>query len=118
MSGSLPKLRTLHYLFRTRAEGRVVAHCLDLDLVVSAPNRSEAEKRLDAVVVFYVESAYLAGNWDALNTAAPESYWTIFSKAERIEPARPPLVFTVPEIVPLESPHSQLPVLSAMATAA
>jgi len=118
MAGSLPKLRTLHYLFQERAAGRVVAHCLDLDLVVSAPDLAEAEKRLDTIVVFYVESAYSAGNWNALTTVAPESYWEAFSKAKRIEPLRPALSFTVPEIIPLQSTRSQVPVLSAMTVAA
>jgi hypothetical protein len=118
MSASLPKLRTLHYLFQERAEGRVVAHCLDLDLVVSAPDLKEAEKRLDSMVVFYVESAYSAGNWDALNTSAPERYWEMFSTGKRIQPQHLKISFTLPEIVPLQSTLSEMPVLAAMANAA
>jgi len=119
MPASLPKLRTLHYLLQKRAESnRVVAHCLDLDLVVSAPDLAEAEKRLDTVVVFYVESALAVGNWDALTTSAPDHYWSQFSNATRIEPHRQKLTFKVPEVVPMESYQSQISVLAAMSAAA
>src|ERR1039458_5692140 len=58
-----PKLRALQYLFFCKASGRVVAHCLNLDIVTAANDVDEAEKRLDLLVRKRIECALAVGNW-------------------------------------------------------
>ena len=119
---SLPKLRALHYLYTIKVDGRVIAHCLNFDLVTAAPNIDEAEKRLDTLVSLYVERAAQTGNYSALNTAAPERFWEQFSESLRAgrvrQSIRPTLQVRVPDVLPMDQPYSTIAVLAATAAAA
>jgi hypothetical protein len=102
--------------------GRVIAHCLNFDLVTAAPNIDEAENRLDAIVSLYVERAVQSGNYSALNTAAPERFWEQFSECLRAgrvrQSKRPTLQIRMPDVLPMEQSHSTIAVLAATAAAA
>jgi len=118
----VPKLRELHYLYTQKSRGRVVAHCLDLDIVTAANDIDEAEKRLDCLVIVHVEEALGIGNYAALNIAAPGSYWNTFNEAFRNGQIRksnnPTLRFKMPDVVPLEQNLSSIGVLAAISAAA
>ena len=113
-----PKLRALQYLFFCKASGRVVAHCLNLDIVTAANDVDEAEKRLDLLVRKRIECALAVGNYAALNTTAPESYWTMFNDSIRSGRVRqsnnPTLMVRVPDVVPMDQSFSSIGVLAAM----
>ena len=71
-----PSLKSVSYLIFKRSEtGRVVAHCLDLDLVASASTQEEAERRLDILVSGQIANAIATGNVLLLNHKAPQEYW-------------------------------------------
>jgi hypothetical protein len=103
-------------------DGRVIAHCLNFDLVTAAPEINEAANRLDMLVSLYVERAIQCGNYSALNTAAPEHYWEQFSECFRagrvFKSQRHSLQIRVPDVLPMEQPYSTIAVLAATAAAA
>ena len=115
----VPKLRELHYLFILKGSNRVVAHCLDLDIVTAASDIAEAERRLDLLVTTQIEEALSIGNYAALNTAAPGAYWNRFNEAFRSGkvhlPKNPTLQFKMPDVVPMEQNLSSIGVLAAVA---
>jgi len=119
MANFVPKLRELHYLFTLKANNRVVAHCLDLDIVTAANDITEAEARLDHLVTVHVEDALGVGNYTALNCAAPADYWNTFNEAFRHgkihASANSTLTFRVPDILPLQQNRSSIGVLAAVA---
>jgi len=79
----LSRLDALHYLF-TKKTDRVVAHCLDLDLVAVAGDIDTAEHRLDSAVKAHIAWAYAAGNNAALSCHAPREYWISMNRATQI----------------------------------
>jgi len=71
-----PSLKQLTYLFTHKSEnGRVVAHCLDLDLVAVGPDFETAEHRLNFLVSGHIASAIATGSMLLLAHKAPQSYW-------------------------------------------
>lgn len=122
MSIPVPKIRELHYMFTTKSHGRVVAHCLDLDIVTAANDIQEAEKRLDLLTALHIEEALSTGNYAALSTAAPSRYWNDFNQAFRSgmvhKMSNPTLTVRVPDVVPLEHTQSSIGVLAAAMTQA
>lgn len=93
---SAPILTALHYLFAKSGE-RVVAHCLDLDLVTSGRDLEHAEARLNGVVLAHIGACYSAGNYAQLRFAAPEDFWTMLRKAKQLD--RVSLEVEVPPVV-------------------
>ena len=94
-----PILTALHYLF-AHSGGKIVAHCLDLDLVTSGDNLEQAEDRLNAVVLAQIGSCYSAGNFGQLRFKAPAEYWQALSDAKELEKTHlevevPPVVLPV-----------------------
>jgi hypothetical protein len=114
MSNITPKIKVLHYLFSKPAE-KIIAHCLDFDIVTTANDQINAEQRLDILVKLYVEFALNYGNYAALNSVAPNRFWDAFRSAKRIEPVNPTLKIMLPEIVPVEHSEGHIGVLAAMA---
>ena len=101
-------LTALHYLFTHRGE-RVVAHCLDLDLVTSGKDVDEAENRLNAVVVAQIALCFADGNYGQLRFKAPSEYWERLSDAQELE--RKHLEIEVPPVVlPVKRSSVYLPV--------
>jgi hypothetical protein len=101
-------LTALHYLF-SHCDGRVVAHCLDLDLVTSGSDIEKAEDRLNSVVLAQIALCFTAGNFGQLRFKAPPQYWNALSDARELP--RTHLEVEVPPIVlPVERSHVSLPV--------
>lgn len=73
----------LHCLFTAKQNGRVIAHCLDFDLVAGAPSSDEAEARLEALIKAFVEGTIHDANFMALSHKAPTSFWEEFQDAWR-----------------------------------
>jgi hypothetical protein len=92
-------LQVLHYLF-SHSAGRVVAHCLDLDLVTSGADMAEAEESLHAVVLAQIGCCYPTGNFSQLDFRAPSEYWQALLNGKDLDPVRlevdvPPVVLPV-----------------------
>lgn len=92
-------LNALHYLF-THRDDKIVAHCLDLDLVTTGTTIEKAEERLNAVVLAQFASCYTTGNFAQLNFQAPAKYWDAMAKASELgkshlEVEIPPVVLPV-----------------------
>jgi hypothetical protein len=92
-------LTALHYLF-SHESGRVVAHCLDLDLVTSGSDMTQAEAKLNAVVLAQIATCYTGGNFTQLRFKAPAEYWNALSDAKELDKAHlkvevPPVVLPV-----------------------
>jgi hypothetical protein len=93
-------LTALHYLFTPTTDGKMIAHCLDLDLVTSGKNIDEAEDRLNATVLVQIGTCYVAGNFAQLRFKAPAEYWQALSDAKELEKKHlevevPPVVLPV-----------------------
>lgn len=67
----------LHYLV-SQSGSKVIGHCLDYDLVVSADTYHEALRRLTFVVGAHVRTSERQGAGDALKHRAPETFWNKF----------------------------------------
>lgn len=89
-------LTALHYLF-SHSGGRIIAHCLDLDLVTSGDSIEQAENRLNAVVLAQIATCYSSGNFGQLSFQAPTEYWRALSDAKEL--TRTHLEVEVPPIV-------------------
>lgn len=99
----LPKISSLSYLF-TDSAGTTVAHCLDLDLVATGPDRDVAEKRLDTLVRAQIKTIVNRLTFADLNFAAPHEYWEKFYEGEEFKKAHlelevPPIVIAVEQKV-------------------
>lgn len=98
-----PILTALHYLF-SHSAGKVVAHCLDVDLVTSGENIGHAEERLNAVVLAQIGTCFTSGNFTQLRFKAPVEYWQALSVAKELgrvhlEVEVPPFVLPVTRCV-------------------
>ena len=115
--GMLPRLKVLHYLFSLNKRNRYVAHCLNFDIVATAENMEEAERRLDALVRSHVESYLNSNGLSGLSGPAPSSYFDIYTKSLRHGGALPSttLRIHIPEVIPMELPYGELDVVSAKA---
>ena len=112
-----PRLDALHYLIITR-EDRVVAHCLDLDLVAVGKDRATAEYRLNAAVSVQIATAYATGNYEGLFFHAPAEYWQQMSQAEALPLTTLTLETSPPMVLPVERKIKvQLPVFRAVTVA-
>jgi hypothetical protein len=114
---SLPHLDLLHYLL-SEANGKHVAHCLDLDLVVTADNRKNAAQKLDRLVKATIELALATQRFTNLATRAPRNFWNDFADGKAIELDPKTLQIKIPEsvqIVPVSD--STLPILARAAHA-
>jgi hypothetical protein len=107
-----PILTALNYLF-SHEGNKIVAHCLDLDIVTSGKDAQEAEDNLNALVLFQIRSCYLAGNWAQLKFKAPFQYWQALEGAKRLDTVHlevevPPVVLPVTRKVALPVMRSEL----------
>lgn len=114
---AFPKLRVLHYLYSVNKRERSVAHCLDFDLVETADSREEAERRLDVLVRFHIESYLNSSGLSGLNGSAPSEFWDRYTALLRdghVLPAST-LRINIPDMVPMAMPYGELEVVSAQA---
>lgn len=110
----------LNYFFSVNAKNRFVAHCLNFDLVATATDKEEAERRLDLLVRYHLASYMATNGASGLDASAPENYWENYETALRegrvVEIA--PLRITLPELSPIKLCDKELKVLAARAAAA
>jgi autonomous glycyl radical cofactor GrcA len=112
-------LEELHYLFVEKID-RVVAHCLELDIVAVAANTEIAERRLNALVSEQLVRAYGSGNFDQLFFRAPDELWEAMKHAEKLPQKTLRLKTQPPKVLPVEQRQLpfKLPVYRAIAPAA
>lgn len=96
MSQNAPVFTALNYLFSIEGT-RTVAHCLDLDLVTSAPSIEAAEASLNALVIQQIRTCFVTGNYSQLEFKAPSEYWQKHEHAKLLETVR--LAIEVPPVV-------------------
>lgn len=115
--GMLAKFRVLHYLFTVNKRDKIIAHCLNFDLVASADTLKEAERRLDTVVRFHIETFLKSNGLSGLGVPAPENSWAEYADTLRQGGALPPstLRINIPEVVPMDMPYGDLEIVSAKA---
>lgn len=114
---SLPHLDLLHYLL-SESDGKHIAHCLDLDLVVTADTRQAAAQKLDSLVKATIELALATQQYANLVTKAPQSFWNQFAIGNPVELQPKALQIKIPasvQIVPVSD--STLPILARAAHA-
>jgi len=103
----------LHYLFSPSQSGKVVAHCLDLDLVAVAETIETSEAQLNTLVRAQIELAYRTNNLDAVMFLAPFEYWKQLETATPLKNTH--LEIEVPPLVLPVSQQLALPVLRSQA---
>ena len=106
---AIPKINPLHYLV-SESEGKKLAHCLDLDIVATATDDEEAERRLDLLVKYYLESALAHGNGAAMDTTAPASYWERYLDGTPLASRK--LTIRTSRISPFDNPNHDIPVIA------
>src|SRR4030088_323375 len=97
----VPRLDALHYLF-TKKTDRVVAHCLDLDLVAVGTDRVIAEHRLNVIVRAQIAGAYSVGNYGLLFFHAPVEFWNAMKQAEDLPKCLLKIETSPPMFLPVE----------------
>jgi hypothetical protein len=110
-----PILTALHYLF-SHDEGQIVAHCLDLDLATSGSSLEEAEESLNAIVLYQIESCYIAGNFGQLKFKAPIECWQALEGSKHLDTVL--LEVEIPPVVLPVTRKVSLPVMRAELAAA
>lgn len=115
--GNLTKFNVLHYMFSMNKRNKMIAHCLNFDLVTSADSMGEAERRLDTLVRQHIESFIRSNGATGLSGPAPKNFWSAYADVLRKGGGLPPttLRINVPEIVPMEKPYGELEVVAAKA---
>ncbi len=112
-----PRLKVLHYFFTVNKRNRFVAHCLNFDIVATAESMEEAERRLDTLVRFHIESYLNSNGMSGLSGPAPDEFFSQYTTCLRHGGALPSstLRINVPEVVPMQMPYGELEVVSAKA---
>jgi len=113
----LPSFKVLHYLFSCNAREKTVAHCLNFDIVATADDMAEAERRLDVLVRFHIESYIRSNGATCLSGPAPQRFWNEYTYSLRHGGALPSstLRINIPDIVPMEKPYGEVEVVGAKA---
>jgi hypothetical protein len=114
---ALPQLWVVHYLI-SEADGKHVAHCLDLDLVAVGASRQESALRLDNLVKAQIELSMATGRLVNLETKAPLNYWKQYFAGTPIELEPKTLRIKIPtavQVVPLDPAESELGILARAA---
>lgn len=111
------QFKVLNYFFLKNARNKIIAHCLNFDLIASGDSREEAERRLDVLVTLHIESYIQSQGTSGLSGPAPKRYWDSYTYALRHGGALPSstLRIRVPDVVPMEKPYGDLEVVSAKA---
>jgi hypothetical protein len=112
-------VKVLNYLFSNSKSNnrRIVAHCLNFDLVAAADDIKEAERRLDLIVRYHVASYISTNGASGINESAPSEFWAQYTdslRQGRILPAST-LRITLPEMSLIKMADGDLEVVSAQA---
>ncbi len=115
--GLLSRINVLHYLFSLNKRDRFVAHCLNFDIVATAESMEEAERKLDALVRFHIESYLRSSGAACLSGPAPKEFFNSYSESLRHGGALPSstLRISVPQTIPMPVPYGELEVVAAKA---
>jgi len=113
--GTFQKFRILHYFFSVNARNKTIAHCLDFDLVTSGDSIEDAERRLDTLVKFQIETFIKSNGHTRLGGQAPKQFWSSYTDCLRHGGALPSttLRIDVPQPVPMQMPYGELEIVSA-----
>jgi hypothetical protein len=103
-------VKVLNYLFFVNRNSRVVAHCLNFDLVATAGDIKEAERQLDLLVRCHVASYMRTNGASGINEPAPLDFWEQYTQALREGNVRPAstLRISLPEMSPIEMPDRDM----------
>jgi hypothetical protein len=112
-----PILTALHYLF-SHESGKVVAHCLELDIATHGRDLQDAEESLNALVLFQISTCYTAGNFAQLKHKAPFEDWQELEGAKTMDTVHlevevPPVVLPVTRKVALPVMRSERVLVAA-----
>jgi hypothetical protein len=112
-----PQFKVLNYLFSINSRNKTIAHCLNFDIVATADDMEEAERRLDLLVRFHIESFIKSRGATGLSGPAPQEFFTAYTHSLRHGGALPSsfLRINIPEVIPMEKPYGDLEVVSAKA---
>src|SRR5437899_2481139 len=112
-----PRFRVLNYLFSVNGRKKTIAHCLNFDIVATADDMEEAERRLDVLVRFHIETFIKSHGASGLSGPAPKEFFTDYAHSLRHGGALPAstLRICIPEVVPMEKPYGDLEIVSAKA---
>jgi len=115
----LPQFKVLNYLFSVNARNKVIAHCLNFDFVVSGDTLEVAERRLDTLVKFHIETFIKSNGMSGLGSSAPKKFWFEYVECLRhggnfVLPSST-LRINIPEVVPMEKPYGELEIIAAKA---
>ena len=105
-----PIITALHYLF-SHEDGKVVGHCLELDIATHGTSIPEAEESLNALVLYQIGTCYASGNYGQLKCKAPFEYWQALEGARDIGTVH--LEIEVPPVVLPITKKIALPVMRA-----
>lgn len=111
---TLPWLRVVHYLLNV-ADGKHVAHCLDLDLVSVGATRDDAVRKLDDLVKTQIELSLGTGRLVNLTTKAPVSFWRQYFDCKPVELEPRSIHITIPDMLPIDSADSEIGILARAA---
>jgi hypothetical protein len=113
-------VKVLNYMFSVNKRRRVVAHCLNFDLVTTADDIKEAERRLDLLVRYHVASYMTTNGASGINQPAPSEYWALYTEAVRQGRVRPAstLHITLPDMSPIKMGNGDMEVIGAQLAAA
>jgi len=80
----------------TKEDDKYVAHCLELDIVTTAPTFSEARDDIGDLILAQVKFAYENDNLEHLYKPAPKEIWDEFFKVQvktkKISKPKAPLI--------------------------
>lgn len=113
-------VKVLNYLFSENKGGRMVAHCLNFDLVATATDIQEAERRLDLLVRYHLASYMSTNGASGIDQPSPAEYWEQYTEALREGRVRPKatLHITLPELSPIKLADRDMEVVGVLAQAA
>jgi|SRR6267378_8354000 len=111
------RFRVLNYLFSVNARNKTIAHCLNFNIVASADDIKEAERRLDVLVRLHIENFIKSQGMSGLSGPAPKEFFARYTYSLRHGGALPSstLRINIPEVIPMEKPYGDLDVVSAKA---
>jgi hypothetical protein len=110
-------VKVLNYFYSINKRNRIVAHCLNFDLVATAQDMKEAERRLDLLVRYHIASYMATNGASGIDAPAPGEFWAQYTDAlrnGRILPAST-LHITLPKQSPIRMLDGDLEIVSAKA---
>ena len=109
-------VKVLNYLFSENKRGKAVAHCLNFDLVATAADPKEAERRLDLLVRYHLASYMSTNGASGIGEPAPSEYWDTYTEALREgRVTMSTLRITLPDLSPIKMADREMEIVVAQA---